>query len=59
MKEMYIRGNTIKYIRVPDSVLDGIDEERAMREAGKRRSGGKGRNRQRSGGGGGRKQHAH
>lgn len=31
--EMYIRGNTIKYLRVPDVVLDVVAEEKQAREA--------------------------
>lgn len=31
--ETYIRGNTIKYIRVPDAVLDVAAEDRVARDA--------------------------
>lgn len=31
--EMYIRGNTIKYLRVPDAVLDAVADEKHAREA--------------------------
>lgn len=31
--EMYVRGNTIKYLRIPDAVLDAVAEERQAREA--------------------------
>lgn len=30
--EMYVRGNTIKYLRVPDVVLDVVEEEKQARE---------------------------
>lgn len=36
--EMYIRGNTIKYLRVPDAVLDAVAEEKQAREAAVRDS---------------------
>ncbi|THH18682.1 hypothetical protein EW146_g2342 [Bondarzewia mesenterica] len=36
VKECYIRGSTIKYLRVPDTLLDAVKEEQARaREAGK------------------------
>ncbi|KAI0261280.1 hypothetical protein BC834DRAFT_897074 [Gloeopeniophorella convolvens] len=36
VKECYIRGSTIKYLRVPDSLLDVVKEEQTRaREAGK------------------------
>ncbi|CDF36960.1 Sm Like Protein [Chondrus crispus] len=31
--EMYIRGNTIKYLRVPDAVLDAVADEKHARDA--------------------------
>ncbi|PXF49727.1 putative U6 snRNA-associated Sm-like protein LSm4 [Gracilariopsis chorda] len=54
--QLYIRGNTIKYIRVPELVLGIVEEERAARQqrradrsnrssGGSRRSAGGGRNR--------------
>lgn len=33
VEEMYVRGNTIKYVRIPDSVLDVAEEEKQAREA--------------------------
>lgn len=33
LPEVYVRGNTIKYVRVPDSVLDAVAEEKQAREA--------------------------
>ncbi|KAI0067613.1 Sm-like ribonucleoprotein [Artomyces pyxidatus] len=36
VKECYIRGSTIKYLRVPDTLLDAVKEEQTRaREAGK------------------------
>ncbi|KIJ98924.1 hypothetical protein K443DRAFT_680370 [Laccaria amethystina LaAM-08-1] len=47
LKECYIRGSTIKYLRVPDTLLDAVkDEQNRAREAGRSARGG-------SGGGGG------
>ncbi|KAJ3527354.1 hypothetical protein NM688_g8140 [Phlebia brevispora] len=41
LKECYIRGSTIKYIRVPDTLLDAVKEEQnRAREAGRRDRGG-------------------
>lgn len=31
--EMYIRGNTIKYLRVPDVIVDIVAEEKQSRES--------------------------
>jgi U6 snRNA-associated Sm-like protein LSm4 len=33
LQEMYIRGNTIKYLRVPDVVVDVVAEEKLARES--------------------------
>ncbi|KAH7911378.1 hypothetical protein BJ138DRAFT_1150751 [Hygrophoropsis aurantiaca] len=36
LKECYIRGSTIKYLRVPDTLLDAVkDEQTRAREAGR------------------------
>ncbi|KAI9511493.1 hypothetical protein F5148DRAFT_1280766 [Russula earlei] len=41
VKECYIRGSTIKYLRVPDALLDVVKEEQTRaREAGKSARGG-------------------
>jgi hypothetical protein len=32
MPEVYIRGNTIKYVRVPDEVVDKVKEEQLNRK---------------------------
>ncbi|KAI0316578.1 hypothetical protein OF83DRAFT_1126082 [Amylostereum chailletii] len=41
VKECYIRGSTIKYLRVPDQLLDAVkDEQVRAREAGKGMRGG-------------------
>ncbi|XWS46672.1 hypothetical protein CRYUN_Cryun14cG0087800 [Craigia yunnanensis] len=54
MPECYIRGNTIKYLRVPDEVIDKVQEE-AKSRADRRPSGvGRGRGRGREDGPGGR-----
>ena len=36
MPETYIRGNTIKYLRVPDEVIDKVKDEPLRREGGPR-----------------------
>ncbi|KAJ3102139.1 hypothetical protein HDU97_000781 [Phlyctochytrium planicorne] len=55
LPEVYIRGNTIKYLRIPDEVIDMVREDREHRERGNKggRGGGGGGNRGRGGGGGG------
>jgi U6 snRNA-associated Sm-like protein LSm4 len=35
MPEVYIRGNTIKYVRVPDEVVDKVKEEQLNRKGGR------------------------
>ncbi|KAI8323908.1 hypothetical protein GQ54DRAFT_296477 [Martensiomyces pterosporus] len=56
LPEAYVRGNTIKYLRVPDAVLDKVKEDmmknRNMGNRGGR--GGRGRGGRGSGGGRGR-----
>lgn len=43
LKECYIRGSTIKYLRVPEVLLDEVKEEQAKaREAGRGARGGAG-----------------
>jgi U6 snRNA-associated Sm-like protein LSm4 len=43
LKECYIRGSTIKYLRVPDTLLDAVKEEQARaREVGRSARGGPG-----------------
>ncbi|KAI8475454.1 MAG: hypothetical protein J3K34DRAFT_382598 [Monoraphidium minutum] len=42
MPEVYIRGNTIKYVRVPDEVVDKVKEEQLSRK-GAARGGGRSR----------------
>ncbi|KAJ2511942.1 hypothetical protein GGI11_004915 [Coemansia sp. RSA 2049] len=53
--ETYIRGNTIKYLRIPDAVFDKVKEDmlknRGMGNRGGR--GGRGRGGRGGGGGGG------
>ena len=50
MPEAYLRGNTIKYLRVPDEVLDKAKESDLRRE--ERRPANRGRGRGRGGPGG-------
>ncbi|KAJ8076662.1 RNA processing protein [Marasmius tenuissimus] len=41
LKECYIRGSTIKYLRIPDTLLDTVKEEQnRAREAGRSARGG-------------------
>ncbi|KAH7284594.1 hypothetical protein KP509_34G061500 [Ceratopteris richardii] len=56
MPECYIRGNTIKYLRVPDEVIDKVQEETVRRSDRKPPIGtrGRGRGRGDEGRGGGR-----
>ncbi|KAG0612242.1 hypothetical protein M758_6G012500, partial [Ceratodon purpureus] len=54
MPECYIRGNTIKYLRVPDEVIDKVQEETVKRSDRKPTIGGRGRGRGRGEEGGGR-----
>ncbi len=47
MPECYIRGSTIKYLRIPDEVIDMVKEDAMMKAKGradpKGRGGGRGR----------------
>uniref|UniRef100_A0A803NQM6 Sm domain-containing protein n=1 Tax=Cannabis sativa TaxID=3483 RepID=A0A803NQM6_CANSA len=54
MPECYIRGNTIKYLRVPDEVIDKVQEETKSRSDRKPPGVGRGRGRGRDEGPGGR-----
>ncbi|PRW57070.1 putative U6 snRNA-associated Sm LSm4 [Chlorella sorokiniana] len=51
MPEAYIRGNTIKYLRVPDEVLDKAKEAEAAMKRDEKRPAGGGRGRGGRGGG--------
>ncbi len=51
MPECYIRGSTIKYLRIPDEVIDMVKEEVVAK--GRGRSDGKGRGGAQRGGRGG------
>ncbi|XP_058738869.1 probable U6 snRNA-associated Sm-like protein LSm4 [Vicia villosa] len=53
MPECYIRGNTIKYLRVPDEVIDKVQEETKSRTDRKPPGVGRGRGRGREDGGAG------
>lgn len=53
MPECYIRGNTIKYLRVPDEVIDKVQEETNKSRTDRKPPGvGRGRGRGREDGGG-------
>ncbi|KAL8100962.1 sm-like protein LSM4 [Apium graveolens] len=54
MPECYIRGNTIKYLRVPDEVIDKVQEEKSRADRKPPGAGGRGRGRGREDGTGGR-----
>ncbi|KAF7152308.1 hypothetical protein RHSIM_Rhsim01G0284100 [Rhododendron simsii] len=54
MPECYIRGNTIKYLRVPDEVIDKVQEESKSRTDRKPPGVGRGRGRGREDGTSGR-----
>nr|ACU23039.1 unknown [Glycine max] len=56
MPECYIRGNTIKYLRVPDEVIDKVQEETKSRADRKPPGVGRGRGRGREEGPGGAQQ---
>jgi len=49
LPEAYVRGNTIKYIRVPDEMLDKAEEEMMQKEQERPSGGGRGRGRGRGG----------
>ncbi|XP_017775818.1 PREDICTED: U6 snRNA-associated Sm-like protein LSm4 [Nicrophorus vespilloides] len=42
MPECYIRGSTIKYLRIPDEVIDMVKEETSMKNRGRDNKGGRG-----------------
>ncbi|CAG8433266.1 4148_t:CDS:2 [Diversispora eburnea] len=50
LPECYIRGNTIKYLRVPDEIIEMVKED-AVRQRQATGGGGRGRGGSRSGGG--------
>ncbi|CAN8255744.1 unnamed protein product [Cochlearia groenlandica] len=52
MPECYIRGNTIKYLRVPDEVIDKVQEEKTRTDRKPPGVGGRGRGRGIDDGGG-------
>ncbi|GHJ85932.1 hypothetical protein NliqN6_2334 [Naganishia liquefaciens] len=43
MKEVYLKGNVIKYVRVADQILDKVQEEQQRIREQNRQSGGAGR----------------
>lgn len=42
MPECYIRGSTIKYLRIPDEVIDMVKEESMSKNRGRDMKGGRG-----------------
>lgn len=42
MPECYIRGSTIKYLRIPDEVIDMVKEESMLKNRGREIKGGRG-----------------
>ncbi|KAJ6150477.1 hypothetical protein N7471_001676 [Penicillium samsonianum] len=55
LPEVYIRGNNIKYLRVPEEIVEIVKEQQQNQPQGRRggRDGDRGRGRGRGGGGGG------
>jgi U6 snRNA-associated Sm-like protein LSm4 len=54
MPECYIRGSTIKYLRIPDEVIDMVKEEVVAKGRGRGDGKGRGGGAQRGGRGGNR-----
>ncbi|XP_058790961.1 U6 snRNA-associated Sm-like protein LSm4 [Phymastichus coffea] len=54
MPECYIRGSTIKYLRIPDEVIDMVKEDVQMKSRGRGEMKGRGGQNQRGGRGSGR-----
>ncbi|KAL0273677.1 UNVERIFIED_CONTAM: hypothetical protein PYX00_006301 [Menopon gallinae] len=53
MPECYIRGTTIKYLRIPDEVIDMVKEEAVLKSRGRGEMKGRGTTAQRGGRGAG------
>lgn len=51
MPECYIRGSTIKYLRIPDEVIDMVKEDIQMKSRGRGEMKGRGQNQRGRGGG--------
>ncbi|XP_066603766.1 U6 snRNA-associated Sm-like protein LSm4 [Prorops nasuta] len=51
MPECYIRGSTIKYLRIPDEVIDMVKEDVQMKSRGRGEIKGRGQNQRGRGGG--------
>lgn len=49
MPECYIRGTTIKYLRIPDEVIDMVKEEAVLKSRGRGEMKGRGTTTQRGG----------
>lgn len=52
MPECYIRGSTIKYLRIPDEVIDMVKEDAIVKGRGRGEMKGRGGQNQRGRGGG-------
>ena len=48
MPECYIRGSTIKYLRIPDEVIDMVKEEAVVKNRGRDMKSGRGGQNQRN-----------
>lgn len=55
MPECYIRGSTIKYLRIPDEVIDMVKEDVQMKSRGRGEIKGRGQSQRGRGGGRGNK----
>jgi len=51
MPECYVRGSTIKYLRIPDEVIDMVKEDIQMKSRGRGEMKGRGQNQRGRGGG--------
>lgn len=59
MPECYIRGSTIKYLRIPDEVIDMVKEDIQMKSRGRGEMKGRGQNQRGRGGGRGKARALH
>ncbi|BCR88345.1 U6 snRNA-associated Sm-like protein LSm4 [Aspergillus chevalieri] len=54
LPEVYVRGNNIKYLRIPEEIIDIVKEQQQARDSGRGRGGYRGDGRDRGRGGRGR-----
>ncbi|EYE97669.1 U6 snRNA-associated Sm-like protein LSm4 [Aspergillus glaucus CBS 516.65] len=54
LPEVYVRGNNIKYLRIPEEIIDIVKEQQHARDSGRGRGGYRGDGRDRGRGGRGR-----